>query len=69
MTVAELRKALEGVPDDLVVLISYDGGTHQWVDAARIAHTRGSFYTPDHPTGEDAWPAGTPYFLIGDDAD
>ena len=28
MTVGELRKALEGVPDDIPVVMAYDGG-HQ----------------------------------------
>jgi len=37
MTVAELRKALEGLPDDAPVVYEYDGGILFYADEIRIS--------------------------------
>lgn len=36
MTVGELRKSLEGVPDDLLVIATYDGSQHTKTSTAAV---------------------------------
>jgi hypothetical protein len=64
MTVDELRKALEGVPGDMEVIMSYDCGCASTsVEEAKIDYIpREMRIIHDGPICE----AGTPFFKIGD---
>ncbi|NTJ67536.1 hypothetical protein G6M50_06130 [Agrobacterium rhizogenes] len=58
MTVAELRKALEGLPGDILVVIGYDGGFQSSGKASQIRIVS----SEEYPLFDDG-----PWLLIPED--
>lgn len=66
MTVAELRKVLEGLPDDAPVVYQYDGGYLFSTDEAYISKCSPDPYNMKAMHGDVAYDAayGSPHLVI-----
>ena len=67
LTVGKLRKALENVPDNLVVELWSDSGVDQSDDDSRVIVEdayRHTYQLPDGKTFSDTGETGVDYFVI-----
>lgn len=67
LTVGELKKALEGVPDNLKVILSSDSGVDQSPDEGTIVIEdayRVKYDLPDGQRFDDTGETGVDYFTI-----